>query len=80
VFSWEFGVIGSLPGDLRRLRARRGLTLGALAEESGIAKATLSNLESGIGNPTLETLSTRLTSSLARPRSIIEVPPARWTS
>jgi transcriptional regulator with XRE-family HTH domain len=49
-------VIGPLPGNLRRLRARRGLTLGALAEESGIAKATLSNLERGIGNPTLETL------------------------
>jgi transcriptional regulator with XRE-family HTH domain len=27
-----------------------------LAEQSGIAKATLSNLERGVGNPTLETL------------------------
>jgi transcriptional regulator with XRE-family HTH domain len=49
-------VIEPLSRNLRRLRSRRGLTLAALAEQSGIAKATLSNLERGIGNPTLETL------------------------
>jgi transcriptional regulator with XRE-family HTH domain len=49
-------VIEPLSRNLRRLRSRRGLTLAALAEQSGIAKATLSNLERGVGNPTLETL------------------------
>jgi transcriptional regulator with XRE-family HTH domain len=52
----EPSAIGPLSRNLRRLRHRRGFTLAALAEQSGIAKATLSNLERGVGNPTLETL------------------------
>jgi transcriptional regulator with XRE-family HTH domain len=43
--------------NLRRLRAEQGLTLSDLARASGVAKATLSALEGGRGNPTLETLS-----------------------
>jgi transcriptional regulator with XRE-family HTH domain len=42
---------------LRRLRAEQGLSLSDLARSSGVAKATLSALEGGRGNPTLETLS-----------------------
>jgi transcriptional regulator with XRE-family HTH domain len=42
---------------LRRLRADQGLSLSDLARGSGVAKATLSALEGGRGNPTLETLS-----------------------
>jgi transcriptional regulator with XRE-family HTH domain len=42
---------------LRRLRAEQGLSLSDLARGSGVAKATLSALEGGRGNPTLETLS-----------------------
>ena len=42
---------------LRRLRAEQGLSLSDLARTSGVAKATLSALEGGRGNPTLETLS-----------------------
>ncbi|NUO59210.1 MAG: helix-turn-helix transcriptional regulator [Hamadaea sp.] len=41
---------------LRRLREERGLTLSALARAAGIGKATLSGLENGTRNPTLETL------------------------
>ena len=41
---------------LRLLRERRGVTLSALARAAGIGKATLSGLENGTRNPTLETL------------------------
>jgi transcriptional regulator with XRE-family HTH domain len=43
--------------NLRRLRTDQGLSLSDLARSSGVAKATLSALEGGRGNPTLETLS-----------------------
>jgi len=41
---------------LRRARETRGLSVSELARTSGIAKATLSGLETGDANPTLETL------------------------
>jgi len=41
---------------LRRERRRTGLTLTEVARRAGIAKSTLSQLESGAGNPSLETL------------------------
>lgn len=41
---------------LRRLRARRDLTLAQLAERTGISTSTLSRLESGLRRPTLEQL------------------------
>ena len=47
-------VIGT---HLRRLRTEQSLSLSDLARSSGVAKATLSALEGGRGNPTLETLS-----------------------
>jgi transcriptional regulator with XRE-family HTH domain len=43
--------------NLRRLRTEHGGSLSDLARASGVAKATLSALEGGRGNPTLETLS-----------------------
>src|SRR4051812_2937934 len=43
--------------NLRRLRTERSLSLSDLGRTSGVAKATLSALEGGRGNPTLETLS-----------------------
>jgi transcriptional regulator with XRE-family HTH domain len=43
--------------NLRRLRAEKAQSLSDLARSSGVAKATLSALEGGRGNPTLETLS-----------------------
>jgi|SRR5579875_52945 transcriptional regulator with XRE-family HTH domain len=41
---------------IREARAARGLSLSALAREAGIGKATLSQLEAGERNPTIETL------------------------
>jgi transcriptional regulator with XRE-family HTH domain len=44
-------------GDrIRRLRAKNQVTMGQLARGSGIAKATLSAVEAGRSNPTIETL------------------------
>ncbi|WP_211128713.1 XRE family transcriptional regulator [Streptomyces yatensis] len=41
---------------LRRERGATGLSLTDLAKRAGIAKSTLSQLESGSGNPSVETL------------------------
>jgi transcriptional regulator with XRE-family HTH domain len=41
---------------LRRERERVGLSLSELAKRAGIAKSTLSQLESAAGNPSVETL------------------------
>ncbi len=42
--------------NLRAARAARGLSLSELSRRSGIGKATLSQLEAGSGNPTIETV------------------------
>lgn len=42
--------------NLRRLRIERNSSLGGLSRTSGISKGTLFSLESGAGNPTVETL------------------------
>ncbi|WP_081973547.1 XRE family transcriptional regulator [Kitasatospora phosalacinea] len=55
---------------LRELRASRGLSLSELARRSGVGKATLSGLESGTRNPTLETLYA-LTTALGLPLSAV---------
>ncbi|MFC5180446.1 XRE family transcriptional regulator [Actinomadura harenae] len=41
---------------LRRERARGGRSLTEIARRAGVAKSTLSQLESGSGNPSVETL------------------------
>jgi len=41
---------------LRRERVRAGLSLSELAKKAGIAKSTLSQLESATGNPSVETV------------------------
>jgi transcriptional regulator with XRE-family HTH domain len=41
---------------IRRERDRVGISLSELAKRAGIAKSTLSQLESGTGNPSVETL------------------------
>ncbi|MEP9361792.1 helix-turn-helix domain-containing protein [Nocardioides sp. CN2-186] len=41
---------------IRALRTERGLSLSALAAEAGIGKGSLSELETGRRNPTLDTL------------------------
>lgn len=42
--------------NIRRLRDGQALSLSALARRSGVAKATLSAIEQGDGNPTIATL------------------------
>src|SRR6059058_4316541 len=48
--------VATVAAALRRERARAGLSLTELARRAGIAKSTLSQLESGTGNPSVETL------------------------
>lgn len=45
-----------IAASLRRERKRSGLSLAEVARRAGIAKSTLSQLESGAGNPSVETL------------------------
>ena len=49
-------IVGLIAVALRRERARIGLSLTELARRAGIAKSTLSQLEAGTGNPSVETL------------------------
>ena len=42
--------------SIQRERQKAGLSLSALAQEAGLAKSTLSQLESGQGNPSIETI------------------------
>jgi transcriptional regulator with XRE-family HTH domain len=49
-------LVQALSRNLRRLRTERGLSLNDLAARSGVAKATITNLEAGKGNPTVETM------------------------
>ena len=49
-------VLADVGPRLRRLRERRGLTLTALAAQTGISKSTMSRLESGQRKPSLELL------------------------
>lgn len=50
------GASASLATQLSRARRAAGLTQTQLAEECGIQQAVISRIESGKGNPTLETL------------------------
>jgi transcriptional regulator with XRE-family HTH domain len=43
--------------NVRRYRQERVMSLGELARRSGLSKQTLSKIEQGAGNPTVETLS-----------------------
>lgn len=49
-------LIGQIGAAIRRERDRAGLSLTELARRAGIAKSTLSQLESATGNPSVETL------------------------
>ncbi|GAA1900530.1 XRE family transcriptional regulator [Streptomyces sodiiphilus] len=48
--------LDSIAAALRRERARTGLSLSEAARRAGVSKSTLSQLEAGRGNPSLETL------------------------
>jgi transcriptional regulator with XRE-family HTH domain len=60
--------------SLRRERARAALSLTEVARRAGVAKSTLSQLESGAGNPSLETL-WALSNALGVPISRLIEPP-----
>ena len=48
--------IAAIAAALQQERRRVGLSLAEVSRRAGIAKSTLSQLESGTGNPSLETL------------------------
>lgn len=50
------GFITGIAASVRRERERLGLSIGELSRLSGISKSTLSQIESGSGNPSIETL------------------------
>jgi len=50
------GPLSVIAASLRRERERHGISLTELARRAGIAKSTLSQLEAGTGNPSVETL------------------------
>jgi transcriptional regulator with XRE-family HTH domain len=48
--------VRSVAANVRTLRLQAGLTLAELATAAGLGKSTLAQLESGKGNPSVETL------------------------
>src|SRR5260370_1172463 len=50
------GLTALIAASIRRERDRAGLSLTELARRAGISKSTLSQLESGARNPSVETL------------------------
>jgi transcriptional regulator with XRE-family HTH domain len=48
--------VKTIAANVRRLRTAAGMSAAGLARESGVARATLAELEAGRGNPTVETL------------------------
>jgi transcriptional regulator with XRE-family HTH domain len=48
--------LAAIAAALRRERERVGISLAELARRAGLAKSTLSQLEAGSGNPSIETL------------------------
>lgn len=67
--------LSAIAASLKRERDRAGLSLSELAKRAGIAKSTLSQLESGSGNPNVETL-WALGVALGVPFSQLVDPPA----
>lgn len=66
--------IAAIAASLQRERLRAGLSLTEVARSAGIAKSTLSQLESGTGNPSIETL-WALSVALAVPFARLVEPP-----
>lgn len=73
--STDVSPLATIAVALRRERERAGLSLTELARRAGIAKSTLSQLESGAGNPSVETLWS-LGVALGVPFSRLVEPPA----
>ena len=69
-------IVALVSMSLRRERSRAGLSLTEVARRAGLAKSTLSQLENGTGNPSLETL-WALGTALGVPLSRLIDPPPR---
>ncbi len=69
------GPLATIAAALRRERERAGISLAELARRAGLAKSTLSQLEAGNGNPSVETLWS-LGVALGVPFSRLVEPPA----
>ncbi|MEV4704913.1 XRE family transcriptional regulator [Actinoplanes sp. NPDC049316] len=67
--------LATIAAALRRERERAGISLAELARRAGLAKSTLSQLENGTGNPSIETLWS-LGVALGVPFSRLVEPPA----
>ncbi|MFI5838556.1 helix-turn-helix domain-containing protein [Catenuloplanes sp. NPDC051500] len=67
--------IAVIAAALKRERDRLGLSLAEVARRAGVAKSTLSQLEAGSGNPSVETLWS-LGNALDVPLSRLIEPPA----
>jgi XRE family transcriptional regulator, regulator of sulfur utilization len=50
------GAVKPIARNLRRWRQTREMTLSALAEQAGVAKSTVSLIERGQGNPSIDTV------------------------
>jgi len=59
---------------LQRERTKKGYSLGELSRIAGVAKSTLSQIEAGAGNPSIETLWS-LSTALDIPFSVLLEPP-----
>lgn len=69
----------AIAAAITRERKKAGLSLSALAAKAGLSKSTLSQLEAGGGNPSVETL-WAIATALGIPFSFVfEAPPARTT-
>ncbi|MFG1954898.1 helix-turn-helix domain-containing protein [Micromonospora sp. NPDC048830] len=66
---------GPVGRRVRELREERGMSLSTLARLAGVGKATLSGLENGTRNPTLETLYA-VTAQLGVPLTAVLAGPA----
>ncbi len=64
-----------LAANLRRLRIARRLSLSELARATGMSKATLSSVESGRSNPTVETLAALASALRVSLGELLEEPP-----
>ena len=71
--------VAYIAATVRRERQRAELSLSELAKRAGLAKSTLSQVEAGTGNPSVETL-WALSTTLALPLSrLVDPPPAVQT-
>jgi transcriptional regulator with XRE-family HTH domain len=67
--------LATIAAALRTERERAGISIAELARRAGVAKSTLSQLETGTGNPSIETLWS-LGVALGVPFSRLVEPPA----